>query len=67
MSVYAGFRTEFMKKGQHSLEMCGYGEEEQVNFFAAYDSEYITQWLELISKAVKFAEWFSDLKELRRL
>lgn len=40
-NVYASYRTEFLSKGQHSIEICGTGPEDEVNFLAGYDPEQI--------------------------
>ena len=63
MSIYASFRVEFHKRGQHSIELCGYGNDndDEVRFLAAYDANQVTRWLECLSKAKKFAEWFSKI------
>ena len=65
MTMYASFRAEFIQKRMHCMEICGYGldnnEENEVMFFGAYDPNLITKWLEYLSKAKKFAEWFSKL------
>ena len=67
ISVYASFQAEFIKKGQHCLELCGYGttttsaDTEQLWFLAAYDANSMTRWLDYLSKAKKFAEWYSRI------
>ena len=64
MSVYASFRTEFLGKGLHCLEVCGYGEDDddQVIYLAFYDSDTATRWLEYMSKAKKFSEWYTHIQ-----
>lgn len=39
VSVYASFRPEFINKQQHCIELCC--DNEQILYFAAYDSEQI--------------------------
>lgn len=64
MSMYSSFRPEFRKRSQHSVEMCGYGDDndEDVHYLSTFEVSATTRWLEMLSKAKKFAEWFSRVK-----
>lgn len=62
MSIYASFRGEFIKKNQHCIEMCFFNE--QIVYFACYDSNQVNQWLEHITKAKKFFDWFTQIQDL---
>lgn len=66
MSIYASFREEFIQKGMHCIELCGYGDEEEddVRYLCGFDPDHITKWLDYLSKAKKFSEWYSRVQDL---
>ena len=64
VSIYASFRGEFINKNQHCLEICFFNE--QIQYVASYDSDNISQWLEYLTKAKKFFDWFTLLQEVLR-
>jgi len=62
VSVYPSFRTQFINKQQHCIEVCCYNE--QILYFAAYDSEQTKQWLAHLSRAKKFFDWYQTIRGL---
>ena len=62
MNIYPSFRGQFINKGQHCIEMCCYNE--QIIYFASYDSEQIKEWLGYFTRAKKFYEWYQTVLDL---
>eukprot|EP00347_Sterkiella_histriomuscorum_P006016 403354389 len=62
LSIYPSFRSQFINKNQHTVEMCCYSE--QVIFFSTFDSEQIKEWQQYLMKAKRFYEWYNTIQDL---
>jgi hypothetical protein len=58
MCLYASYRSDYKAKGLHSIELF-HEKDEEIKFLSGYDGDHLAQWLEGITKARRFYEWYS--------
>ena len=62
LSIYPSFRGDFISRNQHSIEV--HCMNEQIIYFASFDSEHIKDWLNHLTRTKKFHEWFEVIQSL---